>query len=172
MDTHRSTIRSAGVADLDELTALYREFHTYHVQALPAWLRLPEHDNDGEVRTTLADLFKDENAAILVAVSSDGRLVGLAEAYLRRDELHPATVAYTYGYLQSLMVTRAWRGHGVGKRLVAAAQRWARECGATQMRLSTWEFADGPLRFYQALGYATLKRTLVQALEAPGGNDA
>jgi GNAT superfamily N-acetyltransferase len=167
MQTHACTIRPARVADLDALIALYREFHAFHVYALPAWLRLPPDDDALEVRTTLTKLLGDEDAMILVSEADNAALVGLAEAHLRRDELHPATVAYTFGYLQSLFVTAAWRGRGVGKQLVAAAQCWAGEHGAAQMRLSCWEFAAGPIPFYEALGYTTLKRTLVVALAEP-----
>src|SRR5262249_60523394 len=111
METCTCTIRRAKEADLDELIALYHEFHAFHVSALPAWLRVPEADDGREIRTTLTTLLRDEDAMILVGESAaNASLVGLAEAYLRRDEPHPATVAYTFGYLQSLFVTATWRG--------------------------------------------------------------
>lgn len=172
MESQTPIIRPATMADLDELIALYREFHSFHVRALPAWLRQPGPDNEEEVRAALIGLLDDKDAAILVAEAGDGRLVGLAEAYLRWDEPHPATVAYTYGYLQSLSVTAAWRGRGVGRQLTTAAQRWALGRGAVQMRLSTWEYKGGPLPFYEALGYTTLKRTLVVALDNSAGGDS
>ncbi len=33
------------------------------------------------------------------------------------------------------------------------------------MRVEIWEFAQGPLHFYEALGYRTLKRDLVIDLD-------
>jgi GNAT superfamily N-acetyltransferase len=47
---------------------------------------------------------------------------------------------------------------------MAAAEAWARERGATELRLDAWEFAAGPLPFYESLGYQTIKRTLVKPL--------
>jgi GNAT superfamily N-acetyltransferase len=152
-------IRLATEADREALLALYREFHEFHVGGMPGWLRIPDHRDDREDLEALGQVLRSADAAIFVAEAA-GQLVGLAEVYCRQDEPNPATVAYTYGYLQSLVVSAPWRRRGLGRQLVEAAQRWARERGATQMRLSTWEFADGPLHFYESLGYTTVKRTL------------
>ena len=39
-----------------------------------------------------------------------------------------------------------------------------KEKGATEMRIETWEFEEGPLRFNEKNDYRTLRRTLVRAL--------
>jgi GNAT superfamily N-acetyltransferase len=160
-------IRPAREADFDRVIALYEEFHAFHVRGVPERLRLPDPPADPEerakVREYLAAILRDPEAALLVA-EAPGELAGLAEVYLRRDEPHPLRVVYTYGHLQSLMVTEPWRGRGVGGRLVAAAEDWARERGATQLRLDAWEFAEGPLPFYESLGYRTAKRAMVKPL--------
>jgi hypothetical protein len=36
--------------------------------------------------------------------------------------------------------------------------------GASEMRLDVWEFAAGPLEFYERLGYRTLRRALVREI--------
>jgi GNAT superfamily N-acetyltransferase len=103
------------------------------------------------------------DATVLVA-KRDARILGLAEVYLRRDEEHAAVVAHAYGYLQSLMVVADMRRRGIGTLLLHAAERWAAERGARELRLETWEFAGGPSPFYEARGYRTLRRTWVRAL--------
>jgi GNAT superfamily N-acetyltransferase len=70
----------------------------------------------------------------------------------------------TYGHLQSLIVTEAARARGVGQRLLQAAEAWAGARGASELQLSCWEFAAGPLGFYEGAGYRTLTRTLVREL--------
>jgi GNAT superfamily N-acetyltransferase len=165
------TIRPAREADFDDVIALYEEFHAFHVLGAPHRLRLPASATDPaqrkeervQIRALLAAVLENTGAALLLAEAA-GQIVGLAEMYLRRDEAHPLTIQYTYGYLQSLMVTERWRGRGVGGRLMAATEAWARERGATQMRLDAWKFAAGPLPFYEALGYQTIKRELVKSL--------
>jgi GNAT superfamily N-acetyltransferase len=62
------------------------------------------------------------------------------------------------------MVQETYRGHGIGTRLVEAAERWARGQGATEVRVETWEFVEGPLAFYERMGYRTLRRTVVREL--------
>lgn len=157
------SIRRATEDDLDQALALYHEFHEFHVVGVPDRLRVPHPYDDTAARETLLHVLRDGNAALLV-VAERGRLVGLAEVYLRRDTPHPAAIEYVYGYLQSLIVTASIRRRGLGRQLVAAAEQWSREHGAAEMRLTCWEFAEGPLPFYEALGYRTMKRTLVHPL--------
>jgi GNAT superfamily N-acetyltransferase len=47
---------------------------------------------------------------------------------------------------------------------MAAAERWAQEHGAVEMRLQIWEFDGDPLPFYERRGFRTLRRTLVREL--------
>ncbi|MGH9418604.1 MAG: GNAT family N-acetyltransferase, partial [Thermoanaerobaculia bacterium] len=63
---------------------------------------------------------------------------------------------------------RLWRA-GIGSQLLAAAERWAVEHGATELETDIWEFGEGPLGFYEREGYATRRRTLARRLkpEAP-----
>ena len=66
------------------------------------------------------------------------------EFYLKEDEPDPARVACVYAHLQSLMVAAGWRKQGLGERLVRAAEAWALEMGAVEVRLDTWEFSGNP----------------------------
>lgn len=154
------SIRLAASDDLPVLIALYHEFHTFHVNALPMWLREPEASDDERLRAAIAEILTNDSAAIFV-VAVGGTVVGLAEMYLRQDEPDPAVVPYRYGYLQSLYVSASWRGNGLGAKLLDRAQQWAAARGATRMLLSTWKFAEGPLLSYEKQGYRTVKRTLV-----------
>jgi len=59
------------------------------------------------------------------------------------------------------MVSSPFRRNGIGTRLVRIARRWAREKGATEMRLGVWEFNEAARKFYETLGFKTLKRGMV-----------
>src|SRR5258708_16455724 len=115
---------------------------------LPAWPRAPRAEHDAEVWEALVKPLGERDAALVVAEVA-GVVIGLAEVYLRADAADPATIAHRYGYVQSLMVTAQSRGHGAGAGLMAAAARWAREQGADELRLNTWELAGGPLAVYE-----------------------
>jgi ribosomal protein S18 acetylase RimI-like enzyme len=157
-------LRPATTQDIDALVSLYIEFHEFHVLGVPERLRKPDTYDETTLRNTLYELIQRDDAQIIV-VDSAGKLVGLAEVYLHQEESHPLTVAHRYGYLQSLIISAPFRKSGLGKQLVVAAHQWVKEQHATEMRVEIWEFAQGPLHFYEALGYRTLKRDLVIDLD-------
>ncbi len=161
------SIQQAAAQDIDALIFLYDEFHAFHVRGVPDRLRFPAQTGDenvAEVQQALSDLLKREDAAIFL-VRVGEKVAGLAEVYIKQDEEHALRIAYRYGYLQSLFVLEAFRKHRLGKLLVETAQQWAKERGATEMQLGTWEFDAGPLHFYEHLGYRTLRRHMVAEIE-------
>ena len=157
-------IRPAIEQDIDGLVALACEFHEFHVLGVPDRLRKPDSYDEPTVRSTLRELLQRDDAQIFV-VDYEGNIIGLAEVYLRQDEPNPFRVAHRYGYLQSLMVSAPFREKGLGKQLVVTAHQWAKERHATEMQVGIWEFAAGPLHFYEALGYRTLRRDMVVELD-------
>jgi GNAT superfamily N-acetyltransferase len=158
------TIRPASEQDIEALVTLYIAFHEFHVHGLPDRLRIPENYDLIELRASLKRIIDGDESALFLAQDAE-EVVGLAEVYLRHDEPDALVVVRTaYGHLQSLMVLDEYRQHGLGTMLVAACEQWARERGANEMQLETWEFDAGPLRFYESLHYRTLRRTLVKAL--------
>lgn len=159
-------IRLAGKKDQKVLCRLYIEFHEFHVRGVPERLwSLGDSDkyDCSELYPKLEKIIKSEDSVIFLA-EVDEEPVGLAEVYIREDKPDPARVQRRYGFLQSLIVTQKTRKQGIGKKLVQASESWAKEKGAVEMQLDIWEFADGPLDFYQNLGYRTLRRSLVRGL--------
>lgn len=159
-------IRLAHRQDLPALCRLYHELHQFTLQSAPDRLQaLDEFDYCGPswLSLTQAKLLDAVNVAIWVA-EVNGQVVGLAEVYLREDEKDGQRTACRFGYLQALVVGQPWRGLGIGRQLLAAAETWSRRQSATELRLKTWEFDRGPLGFYERQGYRTLRRTLVRTL--------
>ncbi|HZS76858.1 MAG TPA: GNAT family N-acetyltransferase [Ktedonobacteraceae bacterium] len=156
-------IRRAIQDDIPNLIQLYIEFHEFHVAGVPDRLRIPEAYDEAHLHNALQTILSSEDSVILVA-EVNGKLLGLAEVYMREDKAEPLRVAYRYGFLQSLLVSAQYRKSSLGKELVLAAQQWAKEHGATEMQLDIWEFGEGPLHFYERLGYRTLKRHMVADL--------
>ena len=160
-------IRLATEADLAALDRLYYDFHQYHVRGVPDRLQdLGQIENQdwSRLHQALRDIFANKDAVILLAEVS-GQLTGLAEVYFRHDaEADTLIVPHKYAHLQSIMVSEPYRKSGIGKKLIEAAQQWAREKGATEMRLDVWEFNQGTIRFYEKMGFHTLKRALVTDL--------
>lgn len=156
-------IRFATSNDLDALCHLYYEFHEFHVLGVPDHLASQgerEQQDWKRLRESLTRILSRADAAILV-VEVAGGVVGLIEIYLREDDVtNSLIIPYRYGYVQSLIVTKAFRKNGFGKQLLDAGHQWFSEKGAKEIRLDIWEFEAGPLAFYQKVGYRTLKRTM------------
>ncbi len=163
-------IREASETQADDLLRLYEELHNYHAVRVPERLKVMTIEDVPELREQLQEVIKRKDAALFTAEVADD-LVGVAEVYLRRSEGNAAIHSRTYGHLQNLMVTEHYRGSGVGRQLLLTVNRWARERGATEIEVDSWEFDDGPLEFYTSRGYRTLKRTLVRELGSPESDE-
>jgi GNAT superfamily N-acetyltransferase len=92
------------------------------------------------------DRFDDrEDRLTLVEESEGGALVGMAFG-LHGDG---ADVAYLAG----MFVAAPDRGRGIGSRLVAGVEAWAREVGASRVELEVNPAADAAAHFYKRCGY-------------------
>lgn len=156
-------IREVRENDVGSLCRLYHEFHEFHVRGVPHRLHSQGEYADrnfADLKKSLADIMVNPEAAMFAAELS-GEVIGLVEVYCREDDRdNRYIVAHRYGHVQSLMVRQDVRRRGVGERLMAAAEQWAKGKGVTEIRLDIWEFPEGPLGFYEKLGYRTIKRTM------------
>lgn len=126
-------IRRAEPTDLDALVALENRCF----------------DGDRMSRRSYAAALRNPRAHILAAVKA-GRLVGAAVVFLRSDS--PAARLY------SVAVDPGLRGRGLGARLLAAAERAARESGATSLRLEVKDRNKTALALYGKSGYGIIGR--------------
>src|SRR5579863_9281767 len=111
------TIRRFGEGDAGEWRRLR--------QAL--WPDTTEADHAADLREYLAG---PHSHVILVAARPDGRLAGFAEVRLRShvDGCATSPVAFLEGWYVEADVRR----QGIGRRLVQAAETWAREQGSRE----------------------------------------
>lgn len=121
-----------------------------------AWLTLRERlwpdfsraDLTREQEQILADASRN---AVLVAADGAGRLVGFVEAALR--DWAEGCATEPVGYIEGWYVEPDQRRRGIGRRLVAAAEQWARDRGCTEMG-SDAELGNRVSRdAHRALGY-------------------
>lgn len=141
-------IRLAQPSDHDDLVRLFvalwpRSSAEEHAQELTAIL-----GGNPPVTTPLI---------ILVAEANDGRLVGFLEVDLRShaDGCNPAQPV---GYIEGWYVTQDHRHQGTGKRLLAAAEDWARSHGCVEMASDTWIDNEVSQRVHESLGYEVVDR--------------
>ena len=92
-----------------------------------------------------------------VAETEDGRLAGFAEVDLRShaDGCNPA---HPVGYLEGWFVVGEFRNTGIGRRLLSAAEVWARSHGCVEMASDTWIDNELSQRCHHALGFEVVDR--------------
>jgi aminoglycoside 6'-N-acetyltransferase I len=94
---------------------------------------------------------------ILVAEANDGTLAGFLEVDLRShaDGCDPSRPV---GYVEGWYVAEKYRHKGIGKKLLAAAEDWARSRGCLEIASDTWIDNELSQRAHEALGYEVVDR--------------
>jgi aminoglycoside 6'-N-acetyltransferase I len=103
---------------------------------IPEWFRLRkqlwDESTNEEHKAEMRDIFEHiETQLVLVAETSNGKLVGFLEASIRPfvEDCHSDHV----GYLEGWFVEPDYRQNGIGGKLVRAAESWAQSKGCTEM---------------------------------------
>ena len=125
------------------------------------WFRLRkmlwDESSDEEHRAEMLDIFEhSETQLVIVAENSDGNLIAFLEASIRPFVEDCETDAV--GYLEGWFVEPEFRQTGIGKRLVAGAENWARSKGCTEMASDSEIGNDLSLKAHQSLGYEETSR--------------
>lgn len=130
------------------------------------WIRLrhalwPDADLD-ELQQEADALAADSMQPVFVA-DCGGRLCGLLEASIRTSA--PGCRTDRIGYIEGWYVEPTWRKQGIGGRLVAAAETWARSQGCTEMASDTT--SDYPIspEAHARLGYRKTRHDIFFAKE-------
>jgi aminoglycoside 6'-N-acetyltransferase I len=94
---------------------------------------------------------------ILVAEASDRGLAGFLEVDLRphADGCNPSRPV---GYIEGWYVNENYRHRGIGRKLLAAAEDWARSQDCIEMASDTWVDNDVSQHVHEALGYEVVDR--------------
>jgi aminoglycoside 6'-N-acetyltransferase I len=96
-------------------------------------------------------------AAVFVCARPEGGLAGVLELSVRD---YAEGCSGPTPYVESWYVDPDVRGLGVGARLVAAAETWAREHGYTELASDTELENHGSLRAHRALGFEEVERAI------------
>ena len=93
-------------------------------------------------------LLAQDNYRTLVA-EVVGQVVGLVGAYVQ----FAVEFDGRYARLTGLVVDEAWRGWGIGRRLMQAIEAWVRGEGAVMLALTSGKQRLEAHQFYRSLGY-------------------
>lgn len=130
------------------------------IAALSGQLGYPAAED--EIRGRLESILTGNDGLVLVA-EIDGAAAGWMHVSGARTVEQVACAE-----VRGLVVDEAMRGRGVGRALMAAAERWARDEGYALVRVRSNVIRDGAHRFYRRLGYDETKRQAVFAKRVGG----
>lgn len=141
-------IRLAQLSDRDQLVRMRGAL----------WPKTPAEEHARE----LTDILEGKPVTtlpliILVAEANDRGLAGFLEVDLRShaDGCNPSRPV---GYVEGWYVEENHRHRGIGRRLLAAAEDWARSQGCVEIASDTWVDNDVSQRVHEALGYEVVDR--------------
>lgn len=159
-----TVVRDATQADYDRIRELYIEGDEMNLAAMPTFFK--PVDNMRRRRDEFFDLVRTDDKFSLFVAEQGKSVVGFVLAHIEEARRVANLVPRETLSIDILMVTRAWRGTGVGTALMERTYEWGRERKADDVELSVYEFNAEALSFYGRLGYTTSSRRMWR--ELPG----
>ncbi|HBI15728.1 MAG TPA: GNAT family N-acetyltransferase [Desulfobulbaceae bacterium] len=104
-------------------------------------------------------LLKDSRSLVAVAEMVE-KVVGMGTGQ--------RVISTAEGGPSILVVDEAWRGHGIGRRLVEHLVDWAGTYNATRIQLLADTTNTSALQFYQRLGFEQTRMICLRRLERKG----
>ena len=89
--------------------------------------------------------------------SDAGKLIGFVEVG-RRSHANGCDESQAVGFLEGWFVNKDWRGLGIGRMLLEAAEKWASGQGCKEMASDTWIDNEASQRAHEAMGYEIVDR--------------
>ena len=128
---------------------------------LGEWLRLRlllwDESSENDHKDEMVGILENSDAQfVVVADLGDGRLAGFLEASIRSHVEDCDTE--NVGYLEGWYVDEAYRRSGIGRGLVAFAEKWARRKGCTEMASDAEVDNEISLQAHGRLGYQETSR--------------
>ncbi len=138
------TIRFATPQDRDQWLILRWEL----------WPDCSEHKHQLEINQIISS-----QGVVLIAELNDTGLVGFAEISIRHDHVEGASIN-PIPYLEGWFVDERFRGKGIGRRLINAAEGWAKERGFTEFASDADIVNPYSITIHAALGFKEVSRNV------------
>jgi GNAT superfamily N-acetyltransferase len=161
-------VRAAQPGDGRAVAALSYDAADYYGELAPGAFRRP--DEDGHAAWLDSYLPADGEREIALVAELDGAVAGYLEARLEEPSMSARyqtdpSLGERRLFINALLTSRTrWR-RGVGSALVAAAEAWGREAGATIAVMDTYAESPISVPFWQSRGYRTHALIMRKRLE-------
>ena len=139
--------------DAAAVNGLLSQIVRVHHKVRPDLFRAEFHADDNNVR-------QSEDEPLFVAVNEENNVVGCIWCLFAKERDNTLKVDRDWLCIDDICVEEAYRGQGIGKKLMEFAAGLAREKGLDRIQLNVYEDNAAAVRFYESLGFATQKRVL------------
>ncbi len=141
-------IRLANASDRPQLESLRHAL----------WPDSSPQENSGELDLILDDKSSMQSRSLAFVAQNDrGIIVGFLEASLR-SHADGCDTSRPVGFIEGWYVDESHRRKGIGRRLLAAAEEWARTNGCLEMASDALICNETSQRAHEALGYTEVDR--------------
>ncbi|MFR2123933.1 MAG: GNAT family N-acetyltransferase [Faecalibacterium sp.] len=150
-------IRKAEEKDIPRLLALLGQVLQIHAEIRP------DIFISGTTKYTvgqLAELLKQEDKPIYVAVDKDDVCMGYAFCQLKEQPFSTNMVPFKSLFIDDLCVDRQARGQHIGESLFEYVKQQAKELGCYEVTLNVWAGNTPAEHFYEKMGMKTKERQM------------
>ena len=144
-------IRLAEENDYEAVMAIYRESYRVHSDALPEDYDLP-HPEYPFKRGTFLNILEDDEEKIYVATIG-GTIVGMINFLIESVDATKYHKEYKRVSVEEICVTAAYQRQGIGRMLMAEAEKWAAEKEIRDITVIVYSFNKAAISLYDSIGY-------------------
>jgi len=112
--------------------------------------------SEAVTQARLEILLSESEHALLVAESEEGKVVGWVHGLVRKLLIHDVHIE-----IGGLVVDEAYRGRGIGRKLLAEIEDWAKAKGIQAVFLRSNIVREEAHQFYEKAGYEMTKTSKI-----------
>lgn len=142
-------VEIAGPSDIDALAQLNQHVQALHLHAAPSHFKETTLE---EVAEAYRDFLHQDGARGFIAFGG-GRAVGYVLSVIRHRPENAFCPARSLVYVDQISVDPGYQGQGVGRGLMEAVIRYAKESGIDDIEVETWAFNTAAQGFFRSLGF-------------------
>ena len=155
-------LRTAGIRDRDAVVDLIQVLNRY--EAGLTGDRKRHRAAASAYYDELAQRLSSRHGRIVLALAG-GTVVAAMGFAIDEDAAYVSDDVRRHGTVTDLVVHEEWRGRGVGRILLAEAERLTREAGLRRLTIGALAANDKAERIYRAFGFEPYVSILVKAIE-------
>ena len=155
-------LRAAGVRDRDAVVDLIQVLNLY--EAGLAGDRKRHRAAASAYYDELAQRLAKRQGRIVLAVAGSTIVAAMGFA-IDEDAAYVSDDVRRHGTVTDLVVHEEWRGRGIGRLLLAEAERLTREAGLRRLTIGALAANDKAERTYRAFGFEPYVSILVKTIE-------